>query len=1054
MKDSGDTLFAPADDDLVGRVIAGKFALRCCVGVGASGTVYQADQSALGRTVAIKILRPELAADPRFVRRFNDEAMAASRLNHPNVVSVIDFGQTEDGLLYLVMEFLRGSTLTHVLRSEELASERIADILTQILSALEEAHEAGVVHADLKADNIIVEHRRGGWDLAKVVDFGIARLVGREDPDERAICGTPEYMAPEVIRGQDPTFAADIYAVGILLYELMTGATPFAGGNSMDVLRKHLDSAPIPPSERCPDRAIHPVLEEAALRALAKDPRARFRTATEMREHIAAVLSLAPEVDQVLCSACGTRSERSKFCPECGEARERPERVAIAAPPAFGDETPTADLSAEELAYVLESSAAQKPTTEPIEPGGILPLPVVGRDAELARLETFLQGPAGASLHLAGPLGCGRTCLLREASERAAARGALVYVAGPDPSGLGTPFYPVRSLLAAILDLPSVCSYDELGAALERIGLSRRDLPGLGELFGHRGDLWQLEPEIRRRELLAATIRVLRTVGRQHPATLAFEDVDRYDQPSLDLLRRLAQSNQRAPAIRLLATSRDALQLDWPALERIELGAIDDEALRALVAHFSTRGHPDLVSVEELRDKAGSMPGHVHQLVRFGVEGGDAASAPSALADLVAARLDLLTPHARQALQAMAALGMEGTREALGELLLGSLRVSEVEEAVSVLIARGHLRDDGGLLSFSRAFVRDVVYESTPVHVRRRLHERAAEHLGSVAEPAVVGAHAHQAGQLRRAAELLSRGGDSAAQQLDDLGAAALYNRALAAARQLMLEDNDPSHRVRFVSTSIKLADSLRAAGEAALARGILDEAAGHCLESPTLRAQLLRASALLSSSSGRVDDAIEILREAIGLLIPLGVPDGLCDLYVDLATMQLRAGSPADAIRELEEGIDLVTLGEGARVDRGPRNLWALVLRLAQLCGTEGKTRHALALAEHAHRHANKAGSVLGAARVQSLLAGLHEQLGDYARADIYRRRAIEAMRGLGDRRGTAELLLSGSRATSTMRRITPASIREARVLAEEVGWSEGVRRARRASKDPPSSG
>ena len=136
--------------------------------------------------------------------------------------------------------------------------------------------------ADLKADNVVVERRRGDWDLVKVVDFGIARLVGRETrATEKTICGTPEYMAPEVIQGEDPTYSSDLYSVGVVLYELLTGSTPFAGGSSMDVLRRHLTEAPIPPSLRRPDLVIDPTLEEVALCALSKPPGRRFANATE-----------------------------------------------------------------------------------------------------------------------------------------------------------------------------------------------------------------------------------------------------------------------------------------------------------------------------------------------------------------------------------------------------------------------------------------------------------------------------------------------------------------------------------------------------------------------------------------------------------------------------------------------------------------------------------------------------------------------------------------------------------------------------------------------------
>ncbi|HTM18991.1 MAG TPA: serine/threonine-protein kinase, partial [Kofleriaceae bacterium] len=322
------------DDSLVNRVIADKFRLRACIGAGASGAVYQADQIALGRTVAVKILRPELAEDPRIVNRFHDEALAASRLNHPNTVSIIDYGQTSDGLLYLVMEFLRGQTLTQVLQQRfPLPPEWIAEVVGQVLAGLEEAHASGVVHADLKCDNIVAEQRREGWQLVKVVDFGVARIVGVSEHDQRTICGTPEYMAPEVISGGEPTFASDLYAVGVVLYELLAGVTPFATGSVMEVLNRHLEETPAPPSAKHPTLTIHAGLEAIALRALAKDPRQRFLDAAAFRTALADAVGKRrqPAADQVLCPSCGVLVTAAfKFCPECGSPRA--ELVAPARP--------------------------------------------------------------------------------------------------------------------------------------------------------------------------------------------------------------------------------------------------------------------------------------------------------------------------------------------------------------------------------------------------------------------------------------------------------------------------------------------------------------------------------------------------------------------------------------------------------------------------------------------------------------------------------------------------------------------------------------------------
>lgn len=267
---------------LVGRVLDDKYRLRGCIGLGGSGAVYKADQIALGRTVAVKILNEDLSRDARLVKRFEDEALAASRLNHPNTVSIIDYGQSSDGLLYLVMEYLRGPTLTHLIAKEHpLPAARVLAIVDQILAGVEEAHLAGVIHADLKSDNIIVEQRRTGQDQVKVVDFGIARLVNApREGEDRNICGTPEYMAPELIGGAPPSVATDLYAIGIVAYELLTGQTPFVGGSAIDILTRQLKQTARPPSEVV---TVPPAIEQLVMTAISKRPGDRFADAPAMR---------------------------------------------------------------------------------------------------------------------------------------------------------------------------------------------------------------------------------------------------------------------------------------------------------------------------------------------------------------------------------------------------------------------------------------------------------------------------------------------------------------------------------------------------------------------------------------------------------------------------------------------------------------------------------------------------------------------------------------------------------------------------------------------------
>lgn len=1045
---------APDHRALIGRVLGGKFRLRRYIGAGSSGTVYEADQTALGRTVAVKILNQHLAGDSRLTGRFQDEARAASRLNHPNTVSVIDYGQTPDGLLYLVMEYLRGVTLSEVLANDApLASERIVDFVSQILCGLEEAHDAGVVHADVKSDNIVVEHRRGDWFLVKVVDFGIARLLGtpsrpRDEEEARAICGTPEYMAPEIIGGQDPTFASDLYAVGIILYELLAGETPFAGGPPVEVLTRHLREEPVLPSIRRPELAIDRRLEQVAMRALAKHPTARFGSATEFRAALEAALEqrMPQQEDNLLCGACGVYAAASfKFCPECGNPR------VLGAHGARLDTVP--GIVSDESTQPLGRDPAAHPANWADEDiaGSIFPLPLAGRHDALDALTSFVSGQGGVIMQLCGPPGSGRSRLLEALQALLAGRSDMsVYRAGADPSGLAAPFHPIRTIVTALLTLPAMCAYDTLSAGLELLGLSRRDLPGIAELFGHHGELWQLEPAVRRRELMASALRVLKAAAPGHgKAVFLLDDVDRYDQPSRDLLFRLAEiadSGVDLP-LRVIVTHGPALASHWPgSVARLDLAPLTEDDFAGLAVHIEQVGHGTMPSARELAALTGGSPNHLQHLVRFIVEGGSIEAAPRHLADLVAERITSLPHEARVLCQTAAVFGDEIARETMRHTLGRRMDNFAFDTALALVEARGLLFESGdrSTVGFTHALVRDVVYDATPANVRRELHADAVRVLAAtVSDALALGHHHERAGNLVEAATALMRAGDDAVRMLDDAGAIELYQRALTAARRLMLSDDDSASRIRFVTLSVKLADALRVSGETALARGIVEEAKSHSQGTPDLEAQLLQASAHLFSCESNFGAAIDSLRRGIGLLIPVGEMELLAELYLDLSSMYLRKGETEKALAELGEGLDIITLGEGADAANGPAILWRLLQRMAQIHCAAERVPTAVHLAERALVHARRIRSRIGSARVQALLASLYEQVGDVRLAEKYRQAAVNEMRRLGDRRGTAELLLAGVVPTRTLLRINPATLREARALADEVGWIEGVEEA-----------
>jgi tRNA A-37 threonylcarbamoyl transferase component Bud32 len=278
---------------IVGRVIANRYRIDSLLGAGAVGAVYKASHVDLPRTFAIKVLHPHYREDAQLMASLRAEARAASLLDHPNVTAVQDFGVEPDGLVYIVMEYLAGVNLQVVLDEEKrLLPARAVAIMLQVCSALTAAHERGIVHRDVKPDNIMLVPSRddegNAFEMVKVCDFGIAALDSAPDPHAREwTAGTPEYMAPEQAHGRaEPR--SDVYACGIVLYEMLTGRPPFAGGTPSATLAMHANELPRPPSSVVP--GLPPGLDAIVLRALEKAPQHRFPTMRDLRAELKRLL--------------------------------------------------------------------------------------------------------------------------------------------------------------------------------------------------------------------------------------------------------------------------------------------------------------------------------------------------------------------------------------------------------------------------------------------------------------------------------------------------------------------------------------------------------------------------------------------------------------------------------------------------------------------------------------------------------------------------------------------------------------------------------------------
>ncbi|MFL5311728.1 MAG: serine/threonine-protein kinase [Myxococcales bacterium] len=275
-------------DPLIGRTVNDRYRIVEAIGQGGMGRVYKALQTPLDRVVALKILGAGHERDPNFYKRFFLEASVTAKLTHPNTITLYDYGRTDDGIFFIAMEFLDGRTLSQAMQQEgPLAQERVIHVAQQICRSVREAHALGIIHRDLKPANVMLLRQHDDHDFVKVLDFGLVKFFQGDNPDGEitnagTFMGSPHYIAPEQARNQGPDQRCDLYSLGILLYQMLTGKVPFTAPNPVDIILKHLHEAPVPPRELRPDLVIDAQLEAIVLRCMAKDRADRFQSMDEL----------------------------------------------------------------------------------------------------------------------------------------------------------------------------------------------------------------------------------------------------------------------------------------------------------------------------------------------------------------------------------------------------------------------------------------------------------------------------------------------------------------------------------------------------------------------------------------------------------------------------------------------------------------------------------------------------------------------------------------------------------------------------------------------------
>ncbi len=942
-----------AVDPLVGRVIADAYVMQELVGVGGMGRVYRAEQKALGRVVAIKVVHRHLLGDRDSISRFYTEARAASSLNHPNSVSVFDFGRTADGMLYLVMEYLRGRDLARVIEEESpIPIARTIELAQGVLGALGEAHARGVVHRDLKPENILIENLRGGTDHVKVVDFGLAKIRDVESAEAARglVAGTPDYMAPEQARALEVDGRSDLYALGVVMFELLTGRLPFIDDTPSKVMSKHVFERVPDIQEIAPYRGIPDALVDVVMKALAKDPGERFQDADEMSRALRAVGSaVRTSISGVRCPRCGAPNDDQRaFCGDCGR------RLATPSNPA-----------------ALRNASS---------PGGEQPF--VGRTDVFNQLLGLMRGENEVrTAYVMGELGVGKTRLLIELGLQAAREGFLVVEAGPDESGAPVSYGAIRTAVARLLNVPeerlAQLAEDE---ALWRDPIARagvRELVVPEGLPGHEGV--SRAPAVA--AALARAVELAAGRARNRRVLLTIDDLPRCDGLSAEVLAKFVEQATRLPVFVLAAGHAN---LTWTTRQPhwvIQLSGLADSLAREFV-----RGEFELPAAQA----GGALALHLEQLRALQWEPSPHEPAPPSLAELVTRRLALLDVAGRRVIQALSVLGERAQPSALRQLI-----ADEDLQALAKLVESELLRVlPNGDYGFTHPYLRDVVEASIPGETRKALHAKALDWANQVGKPLEVRAeHAFRAGESMTALMLLERMGQEALKRGDPSVAILAFRHGLELARKEMLDTGDEALDSAIVSFSRQLAEAMVWGNDVMGAAGVLNEAAQLAGPMSLERARMNLALGRVAERRDRPREAARQLMLAAELAQKLGnkLLEGRA-LWA-LSRVRRSEGDSLGAVNALREAVERLTESDPRSARRCSCEI-ELGEALIDLGDSEAATQHlerALDLANDGDWSALAAGAL-------GILGTLDELAGERERARERYREASELAARAGD--------------------------------------------------------
>ncbi len=759
-----------------GSEVAGRFVVLDPIGEGGMGAVYRALQTSLDREVALKVLHSQVAFTPRARRRFGREARAVARLNHPHIAAVYDFGtDNDDQTLWLAMELVEGSAMTG-LKRQQFDILRLLSLTDQILSALSAAHARGIIHRDLKPSNVLLAEDDEGHEIIKLVDFGLAATqegdlslenapggLGDDasESQSRVIMGTPRYMAPEIFRRKPVDPRVDLYALGVILFEIISGKPPYPGDDPRVVMRGHLKQ-PIPQLVAREGIDVPSELERIIYDLLAKDPDERFQSASEVREEIMAIIGNYSYVPWATGPALGNNSVSGNL--------SRPGFLS-----AFGGQTipPVAMAGGSRPGF---SSA----TT-----------PLVGRSQERRQIEqqirNTIRSQNGGIVTIEGEGGMGKSRLTQWVRVRVDESGLMRPVSG-EYSRNGGGFDGVRSMLDQILGT-SEMTYEEMPFAiksrLQRWGFSQDEIDTTTQLMRPGGDSFLFDgtgpasdARVSQQERVFAVVeRILRTIAEERPLLITLESLQDAGETTYAFLEHLAVGMHLNPAPVLIVVTINTEGEVPPSLTDTlqRLGRFGVELTRIQISRMSLDESQALVQqllplsddlAGEIAARSAGNPLHLTQMLRYLQEseklffangkwqlapGVDIATeVPTEMIELMRYRAErvaqrYLDPDALKAvLMRCAIIGNRFDFRLLNGFVSREADpaiTTHLDSALEYLVREGVLREVGhsaeDMLEFSHSIMRDVLLNDME-------NDRSARNLQVLAAETKIAAYRHR----------------------------------------------------------------------------------------------------------------------------------------------------------------------------------------------------------------------------------------------------------------------------------------------------------------------